>query len=547
MIMQRKIKIKEFLKSIVSSFKKLNVSVLIFSLLFLIILPYLSGLRFNYLMKFVFVFIIYSLSLILIITKFFYKKIYNGLIVFVGLILFWHILSLYGLLSLELTFKDNIFLLNLNYIFSKYVLLFVSIIIFQKIYYLLWDIILPHQKQIKIKQFIYQKLIRLKEEVLHFKISLNTLFIFNILLTTLIIILYFFKILKFDTTSLISFDALLQTNATIYTLILTITVAILGNNKYLKKIQPIKILFSGVNLIFFITYTTLVLLCIIAPFNFLFIISFHMLINAFIFMMHLIDNQKIGHIINYLNKIIYDNFSNKNFNPNITSTRNKLVWNNVKGMNIESGSIDKYEEFKYAFDSLQEIGLEAEKNGDRKIFLDIIRNYFEISRYFLYQCDKDSKKYLATYLSPIWRIYDIINSNKEYRQIIISSILNDYRCSEHFLDIKVWNLERFKLMISIFQSTSEKKEKYFIISILIKMLTLRIMEKIQVEYNGFSNQSYKEFQNTEEFSELKKSLKKNKVSWKEVQKNLKIFKFQNQTEQKEFDKYVQEIIKELKK
>ena len=264
-------------------------------------------------------------------------------------------------------------------------------------------------------------------------------------------------------------------------------------------------------------------------------------------MMHLIDNQKIGHIINYLNKIVYDNFSRKNFNPNITSTKNKLLWNNVKGMNIESGSIDKYEEFKSAFDSLEEIGLEAEKNGDRKIFLEVIRNYFEIGRYFLYQCDKESKKYLATYLSPIWGIYNSIKSNKEYRQIIINSVLNDYRCSEHFLDIKVWNLERFKLMVSIFQSTSEKNEKNYITSILIKMLTIRMVEKMQIRYNDFSNQSYKQFQNTDEFMELRKSLKKNKTSWQEVQKNLKMFKFQDKNEQKEYDDATKSIIDELKK
>lgn len=545
--MQKNIRFDQYLKCIFNSIKKITLSNLIFPLLFVISIFLLFKTQNNTFFYLLILFLGYVFNLILSITKTFYKKVYWLFFIISGVIFLWSTLSLLRILDFSFLINKQVISINLNFLFHPYLISLTFFIITQRAFYYFWNLILPYQKQTKMKQFIYQKYIRLKENILHLKISLKTLFIANILVTAFIVVLYFFEILKFDTNSLISYDALLQTNATIYTLVLTITVAILGNNKYLRKIQPIKILFSGINLIFFITYTALVLLCIVFPFEFLFIISFFMLINAFIFMMHLIDNQKIGHIINYLNKIVYDNFSRKNFNPNITSTKNKLLWNNVKGMNIESGSIDKYEEFKSAFDSLEEIGLEAEKNGDRKIFLEVIRNYFEIGRYFLYQCDKESKKYLATYLSPIWGIYNSIKSNKEYRQIIINSVLNDYRCSEHFLDIKVWNLERFKLMVSIFQSTSEKNEKNYITSILIKMLTIRMVEKMQIRYNDFSNQSYKQFQNTDEFMELRKSLKKNKTSWQEVQKNLKMFKFQDKNEQKEYDDATKSIIDELKK
>jgi len=546
--MQKKNRFNQYIECTLNSVKRISLSNLIFPILFVVCVILLLGNITDNILLYCSIFLIaYLFDLILSITKWYYKKLYWIIFFIMAGIILWSILSIFQLLKYDLLINKKLVLLNLNYVFHRYILLAGFFVVAQRFFYHIWNLVLPYQKQTKINKFLYQKYILLKEKIFHFRINLNNLFLINIFLTIFLTVLYLFKILKFNSNTLISFDALLQTNATIYTLILTITVAILGNNKYLRKIQPIKILFSGINLIFFVAYTILVLLCMIMPFDFLFIISFHMLINAFIFMMHLIDNQKIGHIINYLNKIIYDNFSQKIFNPNITSTKNKFSWNNVKGTSIESGSVDKYEEFKSAFDSLEEIAIEAEKNGDRKIFTEMIKNYFEISRYFLYQCDKDSKKYLATYLSPIWRIYDSIKSNKEYKQIIIASILNDYRCSEHFLDIKVWNLERFKLMISIFQSTSEKKEKNFIASILIKMLTIRMMEMMQILFNNFSNQSYKQFQNSEEFAELKKSMNKSNISWKEIEENLKKFKFQDQNEQKKYDDYIIKIISELKK
>ncbi|MBS3122458.1 hypothetical protein J4434_06265 [Candidatus Woesearchaeota archaeon] len=379
-----------------------------------------------------------------------------------------------------------------------------------------------------------------------FEISTKKLLVYNLFATLILSYLYVKKIIIFDTQKLISFDALLQTNATIFALMLTITVAILGTNRYIRKIQFTKIVFTGINLFFFMAYLILVIICLIYPNNFLLTLSFFMLVNSVIFMMHLIDNQKIGYILSILNKIIRDNINNKNYNPHVSSTKNTFSWSSIKGTRIETGSYDKFEDFKIAFDSLEELALDSVKNYDKKVFNEIIRNYFELGRYFLYQCGKEDKKYLSVYLFPILKLYNSIES-KEYRNEIIELILNDYRCSEQFLDIKTWNLERFKLMTSILIGTSDKEGKKHIASILIKMLTIRMMEKANITYNNFSNQSYKNFKNTDEFKELKKSIKKSKIGLKNIDKLMARFRFEDEKEQKEFNKVIKNIITELKK
>ena len=525
----------DYIKCIKNTLKQLSIYSLVFSLLFcgiLILLNYdFTNNKVVYLLLFTSA---YVLNLIVGITKIFYKRVYWFLFSTSSLIVFWNILSLLGVIKPDYAFSRNVTLIGL---------FFIS----QRIFSYLYGLILPYERKTKILRRFYQKYIWLKEKILTFNLSIGKLFILNLLITITITILYLTQLIKFDPKNLISFDGLLQTNATIFALILTITVAILGNNRYLRKIQITKVLFSGLNLAFFLLYILLIILCFAYPTDALFILSVFMLGNSFIFMINFIDNQKIGYIINILNKIIFENINNKNFNPNVSSTRNKFSWNIVKGAKIESGSFDKFEDFKNAFDSLEDIVVESHKNNDRRIFIDVIRNYFELGRYFLYRCkDNDKKVYLGVYLSPILRIYNQIN-DKEYRLLIVEEILNDYRCSEQFLDIKTWNLERFKLMISILKGISEKKEREFILSILIKMLTIRMMEKMQITYNNFSNQSYKQFKNSEEFKELKVAIKKYKIIWKEIAKLMKSFRFQDEKEQKEFNKSTKDIIAKLKK
>ena len=529
--MKKKTNFVQYIELIKNSLK-FSIIGSIFPFLFCIFLIILRNDFTENMIIYLFVFILtYILDLVLNITKWSYKTFYWRIYGIFSLILIWSILSTLELLKFSIIINKTLFLFNINYLFNEYVILLTIFIISQRFYYYIQNIILPFEKQIKTKRYFYQKYVWLKEQIMYLKLEIKSLFIINILLTLFLILLYFNKIIKFDTTNLISFGSLLQTNATIYALILTVTVAILGTNTYLRKIYSSKILFSGVNFLFFISYTILILFCLLHPTNILFILTLFMLINTFIFMMHLFDNQKIGYIINILNKVIFENIDKKIFNPYVISTKSSFFCSGVKGTVFESGSTNKHEDFKSAFDNLEELAIEAEKNGDKQIFVELIKNYFVLGRYFLYRCDEENKNYLTVYLTPIWKIYKNSKLNEEYKDLIIETILDDYICPECCFDIKTWNLERFRLMSLILQITSEKEKKEYIISRLIEMIIIRMMERTTVIHNGFSNQSYKNFKNTDEFKELKKTIKKYKISWKSVEELPKLSKFEDSGEQ----------------
>ncbi|MCK4808021.1 MAG: hypothetical protein KAS90_00200 [Candidatus Aenigmarchaeota archaeon] len=548
--MKKKISFAEYLECIRESLKKTSIFGLIYPLLFCISLIILRiDITENKIIYLFLLFLLYTLDLVLNIIKYFYRTIYWLLYGIFSIIFIWSILSIFELLKFTIQINKNLISYDFNYVFNEYILIFATFIIIQRYYYYyIQKRILPLEKRTKIKRYFYQKQNMIKKRINLFNLTIKQLTNLNILLFAVILFLNFNGIINYDSENFISLNSLLQSNATIFALILTLSLSILSSNNYAKITRYYQeALFVGWNLIFFLSYLILIGINIFIQHNILYALSLFMFFNTLIFILNLTYSITPDKIISLINHRIIQNIQKDNYKLGITTNKSTFSWNAIKDGFADVKVIDKFKELTYNFNLLEQIAYYAHNIKDKETFKNSIRNYFYLSRLLLSHKNVESE-YVSGYLYPIWSIFDNIKNSKNYTNICIEEILNDYNCTDTMIDIKTWNLQRFKLMVSILDSipkTYNNKEK--IISNLIYMITIRMMEKINIKHNDFSNQSYKQFKDTEELKELKEAIKKYTVSWKSVESLLKEFKYENPSEQKEYDKYTKQIIRELKK
>jgi len=275
-----------------------------------------------------------------------------------------------------------------------------------------------------------------------------------------------------------------------------------------------------------------------------------MIVNTFVFILSLTKQTSSEKIVGRLfNKL--ENEINKGNYSFIKSTKSKPNWSNVKGFNITSGIVDKNKGFEYNIDLLNQLATKALQNKDRDTFTKIIRGYLNLSRFFLRRCKNERDK-VSNMLTQIRTISFQAKEDNEFLEILINEIVYDYNLHEFFIDIQIWNLQRFRLMVSIAEENKENKERFnYIISVLIKMIISKMMEGRfgpKITHNNFSNESYIQFKNTNEYKELEKLVKNNqkKIIKTQIKKSLDMYKYENELEKKFFEESKKNVLKELK-
>lgn len=493
---------------------------------------------------------VYLLNCLVHIFRYAYRKTFQFLfapLLILGLLIVFEKLNL-----LEFSFSIGHWYIriNLNYPLFNHTIFIagVSFLILHKIFYNLWYRIFSIERERKLKQFAYALQTNIKERIALFDLSSKTMLILNVIFTTTTLILTCTGLLKYDAFP-IRYDNLLLVNITIFALILPISVAIVSSNEYAKVTKYYQeALFSGSNLAFFIGYLMLIIANTLFKHKVIYVFTLSMVIMSFIFIRNLTFVLAPQAIIERINRRIFNKFSKGELKINVKSNESKFSWDYIKGTSFTVKTVDKYKDLEYAFSLLEKMGYYSWERHDKETFRYIIRNYFEIGRKYLYYDAKKNSEFVGAYLYPILLIFDKIKNDEDYRSICIEEIFLDYRNEEAVpLDMKVWNWQRFELMLGILQRIyNEAGMKEFVIARLIQMLNIRMMETRIVLKADFDNGIYKDFQKTAEFEKLKKNVHKYKPNWSQVQNNLTFYRFEDKIQNEMYKNNASKILIALK-
>lgn len=421
-----------------------------------------------------------------------------------------------------------------------------SFLIFHRVFYYSYNLALPINRRTKLKQMLALTKQKTGLLIRNLQISPSNLLILNFFITVILWVLNNFDYLSIS----IGNDTIVQINATIYALILPLSLAIVTSNEYSKISKYYAELYQGWNLLFFLSYLIIIIASIMFPNDIVTILSLFMILNTFAFILNLTKQTSTEEIVGRLfNKL--ENEINKGNYSFIKSTKSSINWSAITGLKITEGIVDKNKEFEYNIDLLNQLASRAIQNNDKDTFIRIVRGYLNLSRFFL-RISKSDKEKVSNLLSQIHTLSRQAVRDYEFLKILIDEINHDYRLHEIFIDIKVWNLQRLKLMISVAENNKDTEEVLnYAASVLIKMLLSKVMEgKFGPKsiYNNFSNESYVQFNNTDEYKELEKFIKNNEKNIDKIQiiRNLDLYRYENESEQKFFDESKKELLKSLK-
>lgn len=419
-------------------------------------------------------------------------------------------------------------------------------VVSHNIFFYSYNSVFPIGRRIKIQQKINFFKQKIGISISNLKISLYGLLIPNILALIILSILEYVGVFNFN----ISRDAIAQINVTVFALILPLSLAIVTSNEYSKISRYYTELFQGWNLLFFLSYILVIFLSISYQNGFVSILSITMIINTFVFILNLAKQTSTEQIVGRLFNKLENEINNGNYRF-IKSTKSKINWNAVTGLKVTTKIVDKNKEFESTIDLLNQLAAKALQNKDRDTFTTILRGYLNLSRFFLITIKTDKDK-VANLLSQIYTQSINAKQDDEFLKILLQEMVYDYSLSESFIDIKIWNLQRFNLMKGIAENNKERKEVFtYIVSLLIKMVIIKMMEGKfgpQITYNSFSNNSYIQFKNTEEYKELEKLIENNKkkISCERIRNDLDMHKYGNKLETDFFEESKRNILKELK-
>jgi len=523
--------IKLFTTGWKSTMKNINLTKLIYPLLFSVIIWFLVGLTVEVKSFFIIVIILilsYIFTCFLFVLKGIYKKVY------------------YLILALSLILITLPFIPKLDIHHSTLIWYILSFLILHRVFYSIYNWALPINRRIKIQQRLFYIKQKIGILINNLKISPSHLLTLNFLALIILLVLEYRDVLNFS----VSMDTIILVNITVYALILPLSLAIVTSNEYSKISKYYVELYQGWNLLFFLSYILLIPISMMYSSNYVSILSIFMIVNTFAFILNLTKQTSSEKIVERLFSKLENEINKGNYSF-IRSTKSTLSWSNVKGFNINTGIIDKHKEFEYNINLLNQIAVKAIQNKDGDTFTKIIRGYLNISRFFLMVCKDDEKYKVSNLLSQIVTLSLKAKQDDGLLYLIINEMDCDYGVIDMIIDIQIWNLQRFKLMVSIAEKNKENKERFnHIISVSIHMLISKMMEgkfEPRIVQGRFSNASYIDFKNTEEFKELENIVNNNfhQIDENQIKDQLDMHIYENKMDQKFFDESKTKVLKEL--
>jgi len=289
-------------------------------------------------------------------------------------------------------------------------------------------------------------------------------------------------------------------------------------------------LYQGWNLVFFLAYLGVIIVSMLYINNIIYILSIFMLMNSFVFIVNLAQQTSTEKIIDRLVSKLKDKI-NKGHYSFITTIKTSVNLRNNNGFNGTTSVIDKHKEFEYNIDLLNQLAIKAFQNRDRDTFKRIIRGYLNIGSFFIMKCKDTDKNKVSYFLAQILFLSRQTKQDDEFLDIIIKELIYDY--TPLIPDIQIWNSQRFKLMVSIAEDNKKSKDRFnHIISTLIKML---------FDMSGL------QFENTEEYRELKEVIRSNQeiIDKLQITNNLEWYNFADVKKKQSFEEAKEKILKAL--
>ena len=347
---------------------------------------------------------------------------------------------------------------------------------------------------------------KIRSSISNLKLSPQHLLFINFLVLMSLLMLDSFRFLNFS----IRNDTFVQINVIVFTLILSLSLAIVTSNEYSRIVKYYIELYQGWNLVFFLAYLGVIIVSMLYINNIIYILSIFMLMNSFAFIVNLAQQTSTEKMIDRLVSKLENEIREGHYS---ISTIKKTSVNlcNSNGFNVTTSVIDKHKEFEYNIDLLNQLAIKAFQNRDRDTFKRIIRGYLNIGSFFIMKCKDADKNKVSNFLAQILFLSRQTKQDDEFLDIIIKELIYDY--TPLIPDIQIWISQRFKLMVSIAEDNKKSKDRFnHIISTLIKML---------FDMSGL------QFENTEEYRELKEIIQNNQevIDKLQITNNLEWYNF----------------------
>lgn len=457
----------------------------------------------------------YIFTCFLFVLKVLHKKLYySALIIAVALLL--------------VPFLSRLNLLNIGY--SALIVVTSSFLLLHRFFYSTYNRILPKERKTKIQQWLLFTGRKIWSSISNLKLSPWHLLFINFLVLIVLLMLDSLRFLNFSTQNDTLNDTFIQINVIVFTLILSLSLAIVTSNEYSRIVKYYIELYQGWNLLFFLAYLVIIIVSMLYTNNIVYILSIFMIMNSFVFIVNLAGQTSTEKIINRLVGKL-ENEINKGHYSFITTIKTSVNLRNNNGFNVTTSVIDKHKEFEYNIDLLEQLAIKAFQNRDRDTFKRIIRGYLNIGRFFIMKCKDTDKNKISNFLAQILFLSRQAKQDDEFLNIIIKELIYDY--TPPIPDIPIWNSQRFKLMVSIAEDNKKSKDRFnYIISILIKML---------ISKRGL------QFENTEEYNELENIVKTNQenIDKFQIKNNLSRDKFGDVMKKQSFEEAKEKILKAL--
>ena len=367
---------------------------------------------------------------------------------------------------------------------------------------------------------------KIRSSISNLKLSPQHLLFINFLVLMSLLMLDSFRFLNFS----IRNDTFVQINVIVFTLILSLSLAIVTSNEYSRIVKYYIELYQGWNLVFFLAYLGVIIVSMLYINNIIYILSIFMLMNSFVFIVNLAGQTSTEKIIDRLVSKLKDEI-NKGHYSFITTIKTSVNLRNNNGFNGTTSVIDKHKEFEYNIDLLNQLAIKAFQNQDRDTFKRIIRGYLNIGSFFIMKCKDTDKNKVSYFLAQILFLSRQTKQDDEFLDIIIKELIYDY--TPLIPDIQIWISQRFKLMVSIAEDNKKSKDRFnHIISTLIKML---------FDMSGL------QFENTEEYRELKEIIRSNQeiIDKLQITNNLEWYNFADVKKKQSFEEAKEKILKAL--
>jgi len=422
----------------------------------------------------------YIFTCFLFVLKILHKKLYYSVLVIV-------------VASLLVPFIPRLNLPNIGY--NTLMVVVPSFLLLHRIFYSTYNWILPKERKMKIQQWLLLTGQKIWSFIRNLKLSPRHLLFINLLVLVFLLMLDSLIFLNFG----IRNDTFVQINVIVFTLILSLSLAIVTSNEYSRIVKYYIELYQGLNLLFFLAYLVVIIVSVFYSNNIVYILSIFMILNSFLFIVNLAEQTSTEKIIDRLVSKL-ENEINKGHYSFTTAIKTSFDGSNITTSELE-----------YDIDLLKQLAIKAFQNRDRDTFKRIIRGYLSIGRFFIMKCKDTDKNKVSNFLAQILFLSRQAKQDDEFLDIIIKELIYDY--TPPIPDFPIWNSQRFKLMVSIAEDNKESKGRFnHIISTLIKML---------ISKRGL------QFEGTEEYTDLKEIIKSNQevFDMSQITNNLERYKF----------------------